>query len=937
MKNEEKKVSRGRKFIAGLALVLSMSGLSSCGVKNNNTNNEVTDTIIENSQEIGDTNVFAPDETIEVETPVEVVEDENKDNKEVKEDTSVEENKEETEEVSEKDIKEDNITIDTKSNEEVLYDDFVLPDIGEYDGYSIVEALILAGYPADVEYRAKIAEHLGIEFTRTAEDNLEMLRLLKEYHTWLVQNSSVNNENNATSEKTESEENKQIETNEDFQESNTQGQNNDNISQEDVDDKRDEEDKDEECQHSKSHIIKRVTNMGVEGHNISSYDVCDDCGQEKFVGTERFNHTFVAQSPVKENINGCHYDSVVYETSYCHDCNKTYRKELSRTNMIEHNYVEKEEVKSISDTEHTRTKYNECSRCGDIVDKIVTNENHDLKTEEKQENVTEYGYDLVKYSYCTKCNFKKEISRNHVVLKDCEHTKYHQVVEIENETESSHDLVTYKVCDDCLLKEFVSRVHVVHVFTKEQKPRIENVNGCTFDEVYYEVYTCGSNTYERPIESTRVTKTQHTFGEEKTRIEKDDKDNHFLVTYHVCIKDGVEEIISTQKLEHVFEETSKTINPSDNQSGYHIITITYICSECGEEKIESKTVACTSNGVIKYVQDNGEWYQYEECSICGRELNKLPHTHNYDGATWVYYDDNTGAYRNCDICGERQDHTHSYGSNGDLDNCDECGYPKEQVHSHSYGDWKKDENSGNDTICYTRHRECSCGASETDSVYHLFSKWEVHSFSSILKKGQKKSKCDNIGCDYIKYEEIFEDEYKAMTNSSNSVTNSSISGQSLSGSFDQESAVNETLTEEVVMGEQEISTNGEATNIEENAIQKTDSITDVVNEEETSMEENTTTADLGSEEETPIEETPNIPETQETSEITEETPATDESNSNSESEATEEDYEMYVEFIESETDIESVNVYIEETSESNEQETTNTQEEAKTLTLTPEN
>ncbi len=899
MKNDVKKVSRGRKFIAGLALVLAMSGLSSCGVKNNNTNNrEVADTILENSQAIEDTSVFTPDETIEVETPDETIEVETPD--EVVED----ENKEEQTETSVEQTKEDNEFIDVDYDDvdydENIYDDFVLPDIGEYDGYSIVEALILAGYPADVEYRASIAEHLGIEFTRTAEDNLEMLRLLKEYHAWLVQNSSVNNETNANSEKKEIEENKQIEVNEVIQENNIQEQNNDNKPQEDVEDK-----KDEDCQHSKFHTIKRVTNMGVDGHNISTFKVCDDCGQKEFVSTERFNHTFVAQSPVKENINGCQYDSVVYETCYCPDCNHTYRKELSRTKITQHNYVEKEEIKSISDTEHKRTTYKECSGCGYIVDKMVIKENHDLKTKVVKENETEYGYDEVTYSYCMECNFIKEISRKHVDIKDCEHTKYHQVEEIENETENAHDLVTYKVCDDCLLKELVSRVHVDHVFTREQKPRIENVNGCTFDEVYYEVYTCGSNTYERPIESTRVTKTQHTFGEEKTRIEKDDKNNHILVTYHVCKIDGVEEVIRTEKLEHVYEETSKNIQPSDSQSGYHIITITYKCSECGEEKTESKTVACTSNGEIKYVQENGVWYECEKCSVCDRELNKLPHTnHDYTNATWVYYDDNTGAYRECDICDYKDEHTHSYGTNGDLENCEVCDYHREQVHSHSFGDWERVPDSQDDNYCYMEQRKCSCGKTEKNGEDHTINNWEAYEdFAGYFKFGE----CDN--CHRPITIEISEKEYNSLLNPSNSIDASTTSIQSTEDASDIENEANVIATEEKVAEEQEIIADGEETSLEETPIQETNTSTDIGNDE---------TAD----EETMTEET-----------MTEETSATDtdESNNNSESESTDADYEMYIEFIESETDIESVNVYIDETSETQEQD------EAKALTLTPEN
>lgn len=96
----------------------------------------------------------------------------------------------------ENEAKEEEVPEDVSSSEEETNDlshsgaesskeDLVIPDIGYYDGNSVVDAILLAGYDqsfASFEYRAKLAEYFGIEnYDKTAEKNTELLNALKEY------------------------------------------------------------------------------------------------------------------------------------------------------------------------------------------------------------------------------------------------------------------------------------------------------------------------------------------------------------------------------------------------------------------------------------------------------------------------------------------------------------------------------------------------------------------------------------------------------------------------------------------------------------------------------------------------------------------------------------------------------------------------------------
>lgn len=408
--NKKRKVLKARSFIGGLSLILAMSNLGGYGlVKNsNNQNNNYS-----NHEHVLET---------EIETVSGVSNEVEMENQYISYDVTVEEVL-----PSEVDLS----VIEQRETDEVVNKE-ELPNIGDYQGYSIWEALRNAGYPADFKYRSELASKLGIEnYKGTAEQNVEMLNILKEYRSSYTENN-LNNPND-------------------------------------------------------TYTVLVRTEYDGDSHYEVVYQTNADGSEETILSrTKVDDHVFNRIETVKENITDNGYDSVVY--AYCEspDCNQ--RIEYSRTyvsttqensntqtntnngtssnensssnnNYHSHNFSLITVKENVTNDGYDEVVYQICSECGDkkeISRKHISTVEECQHTygEELSEIVEENGVRyLVYYRICADCGHRKETNRKELTNDECQHNQANitiiKVAENDNHTDHTYDEVTYHVCADC--------------------------------------------------------------------------------------------------------------------------------------------------------------------------------------------------------------------------------------------------------------------------------------------------------------------------------------------------------------------------------------------------------------------------------------------------------------------------------------------------------
>ena len=692
------KVSRARKFLGGLSLVLALSSIGGCsfGGKNDDLNNQNSSYEYEMTDENDNLNGIETPEDIEIPNDTFTQDDIEKPNE-----VEVQGNNGKVDVVPEDS---DNLTQDsdnsTQDNSNLTQGndnlDMEIPNIGNYEGRSISDALRLAGYPYNYKYRKALAARLGIENYRgTAKQNLLMLELLIDYAKSLEE---------------------QVPSNEDSQTNNQDNNNNNNNNNGDHN-----HGDDNEKDHVFGNTLTRYEKYDDDSHYVITYLKCVDCSYSIELGRKLESHNITSTYTVheKEDENG--YDEVTY--GRCADCNAVVeisRRYVKKTPVEEcdHTHTHTEtRIENETETEHEEVVYEVCDDCGNkkevsrnkvvhtYEDKVVSNDNgthshvrtykcsngktytKTMSTENcnygsvqtRQEDVTDDGYYLVTYKVCSECGYEYIISRKYVETNECDHTKTHEVTRIENESNTTHtyEEVVYEVCDDCGREKEIRRVTKHHTYVDGKV--ISNSDGT---HKY-------SRTYTRSDGKTYVvTITDNcSYTNEPMVIENESEVTHTYeeVIYGECDECGHRKVMSRVTKNHTYSDEVVS-----NDNGTHSIIRTYTRSDGRTYTNTLSAENCVSNGVWYTGIVNGALVDYQICEVCGQKINIKAHTHDLTG-DWVPCTDRDGFHqKTCPGCNEpvyEECHMEDVYENGDRvgRRCPDCGrYEEIQVNKHEH-------------------------------------------------------------------------------------------------------------------------------------------------------------------------------------------------------------------------------------------------------------
>lgn len=667
----ESRVSRARKFIGGLSLILALSSIGGCSFNNKKDDSQ------NNNSSYAYEMTNESDNLTEIETPAQV---------ETPDDVKTPEEIDAPENVVPGETQPDNGKEDAiQDNSDKLVGE--IPNIGNYSGNSIADALRLAGYPSDYKYRASLATYLGIDNYRgTASQNILMLNMLKEYAKSLEAQIPSNENNN----------------------NNNNNNNNDNSN--DDNNNNDNNDNDNEEEHEFGKVLTRYEKYDVNSHYEITYQECVDCNYVLELNRELKSHVISNKYTIheKEDENG--YDEVTY--GICENCNAVVelsRKYVSKNPVEEcdHSKTHTEtKYENVTEASHLKVVYEICDDCGNQVGKTETTENHTYGSKKtRHEGETENGYYLVEYEVCTGCEHEHVINRRYVSTIGCEH-QYGAVQTRTTYDDEAHKdtVVTYKVCSECGHEEIISTVERTHTHSDSVVSNGDDTHsvirtytrsdGSTYSESYDEACT-HTKTVITVGESTENGICQKIiYGDCSCGSHKDEEITHHNVNF---VDNGTNEIgtcpvcTTTITREHTrygeFVQTS--INPDPNNTSQHIVS-GYIECACGHKRDESKTETCVALDKI-YTDENGNSYQL--CS-CGRKMNEKIHTnddHVFPEGT-VYTSDGNGHHTaECSICHKTVRSSCPESAIAGIEECPYCKYKKEQTpvtHEHTWSEFK---------------------------------------------------------------------------------------------------------------------------------------------------------------------------------------------------------------------------------------------------------
>lgn len=707
------KVSKARRFLGGLSLILALSSIGGCsfGVKNDDSNNQNSSYEYDMTDKNDNLNGIETPEDIEI--PDDTF---TQDDIEIPNEVEVQGNNGKVDVVPEDS---DNLTQDnsnlTQGNDNL---DMEIPNIGNYEGRSISDALRLAGYPYNYKYRKALAARLGIENYRgTAKQNLLMLELLIDYAKSLEE---------------------QVPSNEDSQ-TNNQDNNNNNNNNGDHN-----HGDDNEKDHVFGNTLTRYEKYDDDSHYVITYLKCVDCSYSIELGRKLESHNITSTYTVheKEDENG--YDEVTY--GRCADCNAVVeisRRYVKKTPVEEcdHTHTHTEtKYENETETTHTKVVYEICDDCGNQVGKTETIENHTYGSKKtRHEDEDENGYWLVEYEVCTGCGHEHVISRKYVSTIGCEH-KYGAV-----QTRTTYDDVahkdtveTYKVCSECGHEEIISTVernhtHVDGIVTSDGKGTHQYVrtytrsDGTTYTETIID--NC-SYTNEEPVIENE-SETTHTYEE---------------VIYGKCDECGHRKEISRVTKYHTHSDSLVS-----NDNGTHSFVITYTKSDGSTYTVTLSTENCVSNGQWYTGTVNGALVDYQICDVCGQRINIKAHVdHKFVEGSWV--SDNNGMHSaECTLCHQTITLPCPESALNGTAACPDCGYKHEPIqvdHEHHYSDYKYIEIGGTGyygQVCMSG----DCPGDPNDPNSERYQNMEVHTHNYTQSGDTHSCVCGAGGnCEY---------------------------------------------------------------------------------------------------------------------------------------------------------------------------------------------
>lgn len=674
--------------------------------------------------------------------------------------------------------KEDNINVDESNI-------FVLPDIGYYNGNSIVEALYYSGYDYSMSYRTKLAEYFNIENYRgTAEQNIKLLNLLKKYALDLrtQKNTNSNNSINNTNDSTDEYANNHNNINEnrhnhtyilssvsyDYKENDTHKKTSNYICKEDGSKKKNTivescsyenwisiSDTEEQSECSKCHHQKTRIKENHPNHSWSEWNSKNDELEERTcsVGgeTQTRSHNYgIPSITYKYDTEGKHIKTT---TETCSECN--HEKKTTLTLDCDNTYTYKNEnydTKTCNDCGHTEDlehalgtiTYEENQTDGiHNVKQTCSNCNHEFTNTEN----CSYGEwlsldDTYEYQECSKCGDTKTRLHNYnagitkyTYAENDKHTKQVEQTCTEcnhkkttSETLDCNNTYTYindnyerKECSVCLHSS-----NIEHTLGELKKEEIEN------ELNHYEVRTCET------CEHDFKTKKECNFTGEWTVLPEDDKKE-----YRVCQDCGGKQV----RLIHVHQWTNwrkkddnlevRICSFGEQETREHTFAPEETKYEILEDGTHRKTVTqkcqtCNhtkqiSNTIEQHSPSSNKRYsedktiEYADC-VCGHTI-EATHSHNYE-VTSTTDDLET---KTCE-CGKVITEPHVYGTpvaNGTklTYTCPNCNHVKtiDVTHTHTL------EEDGiewvkSDKVCYKIKKVCKEDSySETEDKAHTFS------------------------------------------------------------------------------------------------------------------------------------------------------------------------------------------------------------------------
>ncbi len=642
-----------RKLIRGLAAVLALATAgASCGYvydKNHDLSGENGEHIGEVPEELPEKNP-SEIEIIDTVDPTELAAE-----KFGKGKNDSEENPETT--VSENDPKPNRIS-NSKHEESIIEDTaLVIPvlNIKDYDGNSINKALETAGYPNDLAYRKKLAEHFANEnpemygslvpYKGTIPQNTLLLSILRSLY--IDEDEITNEDTDKIEEETKSEEH-----------SHNHGSNsNSNAS---TQPEKPVEEKEEwgrwealddkyEQRVSKSGKVEKREHPAIRWVSISDTQengICDSCGLIQYQDHKYGEWEIISDTHKQKKCKNCGH-TITQEIDHEHKLGdwKFLNNDLEERTCEDPNCNYKETRKhgklsfiknlfhSNDDGTHKKYKQEECSGCHHIFESEVT-DSEDCR----------YGNWAENPNACTE-------------ERDCKDCGYQETREKHKKPEwiSKDDEKEQLICPDCqtVLGERP------HEYGEENVTITSNGDGKTHQMKITQV--CSNCKHVKVISNKPVNcePTSWTY--------KDGKD------YGICPDCGQE--VERVHVHDVAPEdlvyTTVTVpgsTPNDRAEHYQIGTYTCTCGEVVTVVKEGSKEACTYDD--PYVQ-NG--YEYEVDPICGH-VHIYPHIDQF--GEWIKVDDNY-CEQVCLVtgCPNTNRESHQYGDIIDgVEICENCHY-----------------------------------------------------------------------------------------------------------------------------------------------------------------------------------------------------------------------------------------------------------------------
>lgn len=527
------KVLKAKKFVGSLITALALStAVSGCAFPFTNNNDKYV--VIEQSTEVLENNEILEDEN------------NNEDNNELEESTVIEEESIQEDLPVIEDIQESQDVIDNEENtqeesQDIIYNNeedgvLVIPDIGSYQGISIVEALSLVNANTSFNYRARLAEYFGISnYKGTARQNILLLEYLYNYSLGL----HANDNQDIIPEETENNNDQNQNHNQNQENDNNHGNDNSNNNGGNSGGGTGGENHEDEHHHN-----YRLTNTSYRDNNDGSHQV-----------TRTYTCTKGDSQKVETTNEACSYGNWISNSNNTEETRTCTRCGHTETRTI-HNHVFGEWA-SKNDT----LEYRVCS-CGYEETRNHTYSSYEYKDENHDAHV------------CSTCNHKVEVDHNltqtevsssstvgeHIEkysCSQCGHTDFEKNVECTlGDTYYSDDLL--HELNDCTVCHDVAK-DTAHTHSYgEWVAKDEN----------YEIHSCDCSSSE-----TR----SHTYG----ATTFDSENNKYIQTCSTC---GYVKEVTVQ---HTHSYDSGTTDYLHNDAD-HCYKITYTCTDpnCDHENVE---------------------------------------------------------------------------------------------------------------------------------------------------------------------------------------------------------------------------------------------------------------------------------------------------------------------------------------------------------------